>query len=100
MKMIEWTDATSYSRDKPRVQTAWQWEKGAIRIWIGRGHRYNPERWTMHCSDLGIDTKDIGPANMPLRDAQLTAFSAVQAAIAKKVAAYNRIAEAIERAAQ
>jgi len=56
---MEWTDATSYSQNSDRIQTAWQYKNKRFRVYITNAHRMNPGRWTMHCHEIGIDTHDM-----------------------------------------
>ena len=65
-----WEDATSYSRNKDRIQTAWQIETNHLRIYITNSHIHNRGAFTMHCYQLGIDTLDIGIPGDDVKKAQ------------------------------
>lgn len=54
-----WTDATTYSRDGEKKQTAWALKLPSLRISITNAHIYNRGVFTMHCHQLGFDTYNL-----------------------------------------
>ncbi len=54
--MLEWKDASSYSRnDKERIPTVWELKVGGLRIVVHRIIHY-PE-WYVSCYNLNIENK-------------------------------------------
>lgn len=59
MNIPQWTDATSYSRNKEKKQTAWQVNLGHVKIYITCAHLHSPGKFVMHCHQLGFDTHNL-----------------------------------------
>ena len=74
---MKWEDASSYERDKPRIQTGWRADVADLRITITKAHIHAPGRWVMHCRPW-FDTKDIGPADMEVERAKVIALDLVR----------------------
>lgn len=85
---MKWTDATSYSQGKERIQHAWRTEptKG-FSITVLDDHLYHPGEWVMHC-DPWFHTHPLPRAKTPV-EAQQMAIEIVRAKINEL---YNAIA--------
>lgn len=75
--MLKWTDATSYSQGRERVQTAWETRAASARIYVTTGHIYLKGRWAMHCHPW-FDTHDMGPDTLPVAEVQAAAIIMVR----------------------
>lgn len=74
---MKWVDATSYSRDQPRIQTGWRAALSDLAIVVTKGHIYAKGRWVMHCRPW-YDTHDLGPDTIPVEEIQATALQKVR----------------------
>lgn len=89
--MIEWKDATNYSHgERGRIEpNSWECRIEGIRVWVSKGHTYYPNEWIMHCGELGLREKRIGPSFvMSANDAQCEALKIAAKAAANKAATY------------
>jgi len=79
-KLNEWVDTTSYSRnDKDRKPSCWTYDTGKLQISVLTGHRAVPDRWVMHCFNLGMDTVVLkAPIETPVADVQAAAIRVVR----------------------
>jgi hypothetical protein len=86
----EWKDATNYTRDKPRGETpitAWEIERGSMRIYLTCAHFHAPGSWVMHCRAVGLDTHDTGlPSTADAADAKIRAIGIVERMLARQSA--------------
>lgn len=84
---MQWKDATSYSRDGPRIATAWALKPCAdLRISVTCGHIYYPGKWVMHCEPW-FDTHPLGDDIVHASQAQEKALALVREKVAKIAAA-------------
>ena len=65
---MNWTDATTYSRQQPgqpkQEQTAWEINAGSVRIWVSNSHQYFPGEWVYVCRNVGVnDAKALNLKN-------------------------------------
>jgi hypothetical protein len=85
-----WEDATSYAqgdRAKGKKPSAWSITGGNIQVVVVAGHIANPEKWVMHCRNLGMDTVDTGlPVSVAPETAQSCAIN-MATSVARKLAA-------------
>lgn len=80
----KWEDTTSYSRDKPRIQTAWSLKlsRDCVVI-ITKGHIYYPGEWVFHCRPW-FDTHPLRiPADASPEEAQSAALAKVRGKVAE-----------------
>lgn len=75
-----WKDTTTYTQNKPRIQTSWTYSNKILQISVVKGHIYYPDRWIMHCFALKMDTvpMNISP-DAPPETAKDTAVQMVRA---------------------
>lgn len=81
-KNMKWNDSTSYRRsDTERKPTTWTTQIGELRITVTKGHIYYPDKWVMHCHNLGIVTKPLNAVSV--ETAQRMAVEIVREQITK-----------------
>ena len=89
---MEWTDATSYSRDaKNKIQTAWELKLPNVKIYITNNHTYYKGEIVMHCFQLGIDTKYLNLPADKVEEAKEKALNIVKEKINAIVKDINSI---------
>lgn len=93
MKRVEWTDATSYSRNKPRIQNAWQAQFGPVRIYITTAHIYYPDKWVVLVQPICSTPVEL-PSEVPADNLELAQVSALQFA-GERLASYSQAYDAI-----
>lgn len=99
--MTEWKDATSYSQGQSGkiAPNAWECRIGGIRIWVGSGHRSYPGEWVMHCHELGISEKRIGPtSSLSDHDARNEALKIAGSEASRKATTWIDFAAACQEA--
>lgn len=75
---VQWEDATSYSRGRPRVQTTWRATFGPrVAITVTNGHIYCPGQFVVHCKAIGLDTYPL-PEGITPEHAQELALAKVR----------------------
>lgn len=88
-RSVQFTDATSYSRDnKIRIPTAFSAKLGNIQVYISCGHIAYRPTWIVTCHALSIDAYAIGNYDEPY-DAAEAAFSHCHTKLSKLNAAFN-----------
>lgn len=75
-----WKDTTKRNRgDKDRVADNWDYKTSQLEILIMANHIYNPDRWTMHCKEVGFNAVDLRmDLDTPIKEVQQAALSKVK----------------------
>lgn len=91
--MTHWKDSTSYSRNQTdRVPTSFTADVGSLRITVVSNHRANPGFWSVHCHQIGMDTKDLGlPNNVSAETAQKCAVDMVHDELMRRLRDVRRL---------
>lgn len=91
--MIEWKDATSYSRGErgSKPPTAWEATIEGARIFVMCGHISHKGEWVVRCDMLGIDLEHLGAVD------EMTAEGAREDAVKFVVRAAERRLDHLKR---
>lgn len=83
-----WHDSTTYSRDdKNRVPSCWDYKTEKLRITVLNDHRDFPDRWVMHCHQLGMNTVLLkAQIETPVAEVQATAIRIVKRRLSEMLA--------------
>lgn len=88
--MIEWKDASSYSKsDTDRTPHTWQVKAGNLRLSVFR-HRYYPGKWLLNCNPW-FDTTELDGVDIDAAKAE---------AVERVRASAQEIVDALEGGAQ
>ena len=88
-----WHDSTTYSKlsfgDKleDRVPHCWDYKTEKLRITVLNDHRDFPDRWVMHCHQLGMNTVLLkAQIETPVAEVQATAIRIVKRRLSEMLA--------------
>lgn len=86
-----WVDTTTYSRDdENRVPSCWTYNTGKLRISVLKGHRNHPDKWVLHCFNIGMDTVTLNaPIETPVADVQAAALRIVNKRLTAMIESLN-----------
>ena len=83
-----WNDSTTYSRDdKNRVPSCWDYKTEKLRITIVNKYVGIPDRWVMHCHEIGMNAVVLkAPIETPLAEVQAAAIRIVKRRLSEMLA--------------
>jgi hypothetical protein len=88
-----WHDSTTYSRDdKQRVPSSWSYKTEKLKITVVNKHRDYPDRWIMHCYDIGMNTVVLkAPIETPVDEIQAAAIRVVKRRLSEMIKSFVTI---------
>jgi hypothetical protein len=94
---VKWSDATSYSRgQRGNIDpTAWEICLHGVRVWISSKHLYNPNNWSLTCSDVRLEAHTICSNDAHPDAAKDAALAVVAAKLREKSESFRLAADAM-----